>query len=194
MSIVFGHLQALAGVVGREQENSRVPLRSLRDAYQTLIDVGQAKLNEEQEAPAAIKMPPIEFEDIKAMLDSVNLNIHPIDTSKNQVKKTISTRPCLLSMTELRDTSRYNCCWCSWCAQLAAMRIVEVYLHLPRVEMPLQALKPDKSSRQTAQTEGRSKVINVDPVIDEAGGDTEVAIIAPASNVASASSCQLLLP
>ncbi|KAL8272357.1 hypothetical protein Esti_003647 [Eimeria stiedai] len=122
----------------QRHSDAGVPLRSLRDSYQTLIDVGQARLNEEQQVPAAIKTPPIEFEDIKTMLDS-----------------------------------------------LAGMRVVEVYLHLPREEMPLKALKPDKSSRQTAQVEGSLKIISVDPIIDEAGGDTEVAIIAPASAVAS---------
>ncbi|KAL8455588.1 hypothetical protein Emag_000583 [Eimeria magna] len=56
--------------------------------------------------------------------------------------------------------------------------------------MPLQALRSDRSSRQTAQIEGGSRVISVDPIIDEAGGDTEVAIIAPASAVALYPSCK----
>lgn len=61
----------------QRHSDAGVPLRSLRDAYQTLIDVGKGRLTGDQELPGAAKGPPIDFEDIKAMLDSVTLNPKP---------------------------------------------------------------------------------------------------------------------
>ena len=82
--------------------------------------------------------------------------------------------------------------------QLAGMRLVEAYLHLPRIEPQLQAATADKKSKQSVQTAGGSKCLSVDPVIDEAGGDTEVAIVAPASipaaAVAAVVCCSLCFP
>lgn len=123
----------------QRHSDAGVPLRALRDAYQTLLDVGKGKLTDDRPMPNGFKLPPVDFEDIKAMLDS-----------------------------------------------LAGMRVVGVYLHLPRMETPPQTAIVDKKSRQTGYASGCSKTLSVDPVIDEAGGDTEVAIIAPMDELAAA--------
>ncbi|XP_026190152.1 origin recognition complex subunit 1 [Cyclospora cayetanensis] len=115
-----------------------VPLRSLVAAYQTLLDVGKGSLTGADQLPAGENRHIVDFEDIKAMLDS-----------------------------------------------LAGMRVIEVYLHLPRIDTQSPAATADKKNRPTVHTAGGIKALLVDPIIDEAGGDTEVAIIAPVDELVS---------
>ncbi|OEH78051.1 AAA family protein [Cyclospora cayetanensis] len=134
-----------------------VPLRSLVAAYQTLLDVGKGSLTGADQLPAGENRHIVDFEDIKAMLDS------------DAYVLAVSLR-CLCLVDDI---------------QLAGMRVIEVYLHLPRIDTQSPAATADKKNRPTVHTAGGIKALLVDPIIDEAGGDTEVAIIAPASTAAS---------
>ncbi|CDJ45484.1 hypothetical protein, conserved [Eimeria tenella] len=70
---------------------------------------------------------------------------------------------------------------------LASMRVVEAFLHLPLTEPPLAAAAAEKKRKPGVHTPGSSsRAATVDPIIDEAGGDTEVAIIAPIDDLVAA--------
>ncbi|CDJ70554.1 hypothetical protein, conserved [Eimeria necatrix] len=70
---------------------------------------------------------------------------------------------------------------------LASMRVVEAFLHLPLTEPPLAAAAAEKKKKPGVHTPGSSsRAATVDPIIDEAGGDTEVAIIAPIDDLVAA--------